>query len=166
MIAALIIIGLGISITLITTFLICLSQLISGYKHFQRKNEESSIDYAVIDYSTLKRLYQINPKAYTFTDYGQLYRIRDSYGYSVREVRICFKTVVDYYQFIHDKESKEKSDASLKKNQKEINGLNKLRDLAQKDIDNLRAKLDKEFQQEQEENEKIKEKLAATSARW
>lgn len=159
MIALLVIAGLIVSIIFITTFLVRLSQLISGYKYFQRKDEESSIDYAIIDYSTLKRLYQVNPEAYTLTSYGQLYRLRNSHGWTVREVRICFKTIVDYCQFIHDKNNKEKTDATIKKNQKEVNGLNKLRDLTQEDIDNLRAKLDKEFQQEQEKNEKIKKNL-------
>lgn len=161
MIAALIIVGLLITVTIVISLCFGFSELISGYKRFQMRDD--SLDYAVIDYSTYKRLYQVNPDGYKFTEFGQLYRLNNNHGWTTREVRILFKSFNDYCQFIIDKNAKKKADKILKRNQQEIAGLNKLRQLAQQDIDNLRAKLDEEFKQEQKKNEKIKANLRRPS---
>lgn len=154
MIAALIIVGLLITITIVILLCFGFGKLISGYKRFQIRDD--SLDYAVIDYSTYKRLYQVNPDGYSFTEFGQLYRLKNNHGWTTREIRILFKSFKDYCQFIIDKNTKKKADKILKRNQQEAAGLDKLRTLAQQDIDNLRAKLDEEFKQEQKKNEKIK----------
>lgn len=60
---------------------------IHGYKKFQRRDDDF-LDYATIDYSTLKRLYQINPDGYKLSNFGQLYRMNNSHGLVTREVRI------------------------------------------------------------------------------
>lgn len=155
MIAALIIIGLLIAVTAVIMLCFGLSKLISGYKQFQRRDD--SLDYAVIDYSTYKRLYQVNPDGYDFSDYGQLYRLKNNHGWTTREVRILFKSFKDYCEFIVDKKAKKKADKLLKRNQQETAGLDKLRTLAQEDIDNLRKKLGEEFEQEKKRSEKIQQ---------
>ena len=156
MITALIIIGLLVAVTVVIKLCFGFSQLISGYKRFQRRDDDT-LDYAVIDYSTYKRLYQVNPDGYNFSDYGQLYRLKNNHGWTIREVRILFKSFKDYYEFIVNKKAKKKADKILKRNQQETAGLNKLRTLAQEDIDNLRKKLDEEFEQEKKKNEKIQQ---------
>ena len=154
MIAALIIIGLLVAVTVVIMLCFGLSKLVSGYKRFQRRDDDA-LDYAVIDYSTYKRLYQVNPDGYNFSDYGQLYRLKNNHGWTTREVRILFKSFKDYYEFLVDKKAKKKADKILKRNQQETAGLDKLRTLAQEDIDNLRKKLDEEFEQEKKKNDKI-----------
>lgn len=154
MITALIIIGLLVAVTVVIKLCFGFSQLISGYKRFQRRDDDT-LDYAVIDYSTYKRLYQVNPDGYNFSDYGQLYRLKNNHGWTTREVRILFKSFKDYYEFIVNKKAKKKADKILKRNQQEAAGLDKLRTLAQEDIDNLRKKLDEEFEQEKKKNDKI-----------
>lgn len=59
-----------------------------------------------------------------------------------------FKTIFDYLHFEIDKKYHKKTSQIAKRRKQEEQGLSKLRDLAQKDIDNLRAKLDAEFEQE------------------
>ena len=154
MIAALIIIGLLVAVTVIIMLCFGLSKLVSGYKRFQRRDDDN-LDYAVIDYSTYKRLYQVNPDGYNFSSYGQLYRLKNNHGWTTREVRILFKSFKDYYEFIVDKKAKKKADKILKRSQQETAGLDKLRTLAQEDIDNLRKKLDEEFEQGKKKNDKI-----------
>lgn len=154
MIAAFIVLGLMGGAALIITISVKLIQLNSGYKRFQVR-DDTLLGYATIDYSTLKRLYQVNPDGYILSDYGQLYRLKNNHGWTTREVRICFKTFSDYCQFIIDKNNKEKRDKILKRNNQESEGLSRLRDLAQQDIDNLRRKLDEEFEQEKKKNEAI-----------
>lgn len=154
MIAALIIIGLLVAVTVVIMLCFGLSKLVSGYKRFQRRDDDA-LDYAVIDYSTYKRLYQVNPDGYNFSDYGQLYRLKNNHGWTTREVRILFKSFKDYCEFLVDKKAKKKADKILKRNQQETAGLDKLRTLAQEDIDNLRKKLDEEFEQEKKKNDKI-----------
>ena len=154
MIAALIIIGLLVAVTVVIMLCFGTGKLISGYKRFQVRDD--SLDYAVIDYSTYKRLYQVNPDGYHFTEFGQLYRLNNNHGWATREVRILFKSFKDYCEFLVDRNAKKKADKALKRSQQETAGLDKLRILAQKDIDNLRKKLDEEFKQEQEKNDRIK----------
>lgn len=156
MIAALIIIGLLVAVTVVIMLCFGLSKLVSGYKRFQRRDNDA-LDYAVIDYSTYKRLYQVNPDGYNFSDYGQLYRLKNNHGWTTREVRILFKSFKDYCEFLVDKKAKKKADKILKRSQQETAGLDKLRTLAQEDIDNLRKKLDEEFEQEKKKNEKIQQ---------
>ncbi len=160
MIAALIILGLLISVTVVIMLCFGLGKLISGYKRFQVRDD--SLDYAVIDYSTYKRLYQVNPDGYSFTEFGQLYRLNNNHGWTTREVRILFKSFKDYCEFFVDRNAKKKADKALKRSQQETAGLDKLRTLAQKDIDNLRKKLDEEFKQEQEKNDKIQQAVNPT----
>ena len=126
---------------------------ILGYKKFQRRDDDF-LDYATIDYSTLERLYQINPDGYK-SDFGQLYRMNNSHGLVTREVRIVFKTIFDYFHFEIDKKYNKKANQIAKHRKQEEQGLSKLRDLAQKDIDNLRAKLDAEFEQEKKKTQEI-----------
>lgn len=160
MIAALIVLGLLISAIIIIMLCFGTEKLISGYKRFQVRDD--SLDYAVIDYSTYKRLYQVNPDGYSFTEFGQLYRLNNNHGWTTREVRILFKSFKDYCEFLVDKNAKKKADKILKRSQQETAGLDKLRTLAQKDIDNLRKKLDEEFKQEQEKNDRIRQTVNPT----
>lgn len=153
MIAALIIFGLMAAIALLILVSFKTINFIHGYKEFQKRDDD--LDYAVIDYSTLKRLYQINPNGYELSSFGQLYRINHNNGLAIREVRIVFKTIFDYIHFEIDKKYNKKASQITKRRKQEEQGLSKLRDLAQKDIDNLRAKLDAEFEQEKKKTQEI-----------
>ena len=153
MIAALIIFGLMAAIALLIPVSFKIINFIHGYKKFQKRDDD--LDYAVIDYSTLKRLYQINPDGYELSNFGQLYRINNDNGWITREVRIVFKTIFDYFHFEIDKKYNKKTSKITKRRKQEEQGLSKLRDLAQQDIDNLRAKLDAEFEQEKKKTQEI-----------
>ena len=153
MIAALIIFGLMATIALLIPVSFKIINFIHGYKKFQKRDDD--LDYAVIDYSTLKRLYQVNPDGYELSNFGQLYRINNDNGWMTREIRIVFKTIFDYFHFEIDKKYNKKTSKITKRRKQEEQGLNKLRDLAQQDIDNLRAKLDAEFEQEKKKTQEI-----------
>ena len=153
MIAALIIFGLMAAIALLILVSFVTINFIHGYKKFQRRDD--FLDYATIDYSTLKRLYQINPDGYELSNFGQLYRINNDNGWMTREIRIVFKTIFDYFHFEIDKKYNKKTSRIAKRRKQEEQGLSKLRDLAQQDIDNLRAKLDAEFEQEKKKTQEI-----------
>ena len=156
MIAALIIFGLMAAIALLIPVSFKIINFIHGYKEFQKRDDD--LDYAVIDYSTLKRLYQINPDGYELSNFGQLYRIKNNdndWIIAAREVRIVFKTIFDYIHFEIDKKYNKKTSRIAKRRKQEEQGLSKLRDLAQQDIDNLRAKLDAEFEQEKKKTQEI-----------
>lgn len=154
MIAALMIFGLIATIALLIPVSFKTISFICGYKKFQKRDDDY-LDYATIDYSTLKRLYQINPDGYELTSFGQLYRINYSNGYAFKEVRIVFKTIFDYFHFEIDRKYHKKTSRIIKRRKQEEQGLSKLRDLAQQDIDNLRAKLDAEFEQEKKKTQEI-----------
>lgn len=153
MIAALIIFGLIATIPLLILVSFKTINFIHGYKKFQRRDDD--LDYATIDYSTLKRLYQVNPDGYELTSFGQLYRMNNNNGWTTRELRIVFKTIFDYIHFEIDKKYHKKTSQITKRRKQEEQGLSKLRDLAQQDIDNLRAKLDAEFEQEKKKTQEI-----------
>lgn len=153
MIAALIIFGLMAAIPLLILVSFKTSNFIHSYRIFQIRDDD--LDYAIIDYSTLKRLYQINPDGYELSSFGQLYRINHSHGLAIREVRIVFKTIFDYIHFEIDKKYNKKTSKITKRRKQEEQGLSKLRDLAQQDIDNLRAKLDAELEQEKKKIQEI-----------
>ena len=153
MIAALIIFGLMAAIALLILVSFKTINFIHGYKKFQKRDDD--LDYATIDYSTLKRLYQINPDGYELSNFGQLYRINNDNGWMTREIRIVFKTIFDYFHFEIDKKYHKKTSKITKRRKQEEQGLSKLRDLAQQDIDNLRAKLDAEFEQEKKKTQEI-----------
>ena len=153
MIAALIIFGLIATIPLLILVSFKTINFIHGYKKFQRRDDD--LDYATIDYSTLKRLYQVNPDGYELTSFGQLYRMNNNNGWTTRELRIVFKTIFDYIHFEIDKKYHKKTSQIAKRHKQEEQGLSKLRDLAQQDIDNLRAKLDAEFEQEKKKTQEI-----------
>lgn len=153
MIAALIIFGLIATIPLLILVSFKTSNFIHSYKKFQRRDDD--LDYAVIDYSTLKRLYQVNPDGYELSNFGQLYRMNNNNGWTTREIRIVFKTIFDYFHFEIDKKYNKKTSRITKRRKQEEQGLSKLRDLAQQDIDNLRVKLDVEFEQEKKKTQKI-----------
>ena len=153
MIAALIIFGLMAAIALLIPVSFKIINFILGYKKFQRRDDDF-LDYATIDYSTLKRLYQINPDGYK-NDFGQLYRMNNNNGWTTGELRIVFKTIFDYIHFEIDKKYHKKTSQIAKRRKQEEQGLSKLRDLAQQDIDNLRAKLDAEFEQEKKKTQEI-----------
>ena len=153
MIAALIIFGLIATIPLLILVSFKTISFIHGYKKFQRRDDD--LDYATIDYSTLKRLYQVNPDGYELTSFGQLYRMNNNNGWTTRELRIVFKTIFDYIHFEIDKKYHKKTSQIAKRRKQEEQGLSKLRDLAQQDIDNLRAKLDAEFEQEKKKTQEI-----------
>ena len=153
MIAALIIFGLMAAIPLLILVSFKTINFIHGYKKFQRRDDD--LDYATIDYSTLKRLYQVNPDGYELTSFGQLYRMNNNNGWTTRELRIVFKTIFDYIHFEIDKKYHKKTSQITKRRKQEEQGLSKLRDLAQQDIDNLRAKLDAEFEQEKKKTQEI-----------
>ena len=153
MIAALIIFGLIATIPLLILVSFKTSNFIHGYKKFQRRDDD--LDYAVIDYSTLKRLYQVNPDGYELSNFGQLYRMNNDNYWTTRKIRIVFKTIFDYIHFEIDKKYHKKTSQIAKRRKQEEQGLSKLRDLAQQDIDNLRAKLDTEFEQEKKKTQEI-----------
>ena len=153
MIAALIIFGLMATIALLIPVSFGTINFIHGYKKFQKRDDD--LDYAVIDYSTLKRLYQVNPDGYELAGFGQLYRMNNDNGWITRELRIVFKTIFDYIHFEIDKKYHKKTSQIAKRCKQEEQGLSKLRDLAQQDIDNLRAKLDAEFEQEKKKTQEI-----------
>ena len=153
MIAALIIFGLIATIPLLILVSFKTSNFIHGYKKFQKRDDD--LDYATIDYSTLKRLYQVNPDGYELSNFGQLYRMNNNNGWTTREIRIVFKTIFDYFHFEIDKKYNKKTSRITKRRKQEEQGLSKLRDLAQQDIDNLRAKLDAEFEQEKKKTQEI-----------
>lgn len=153
MIAALIIFGLMAAIALLILVSFKIINFIHSYKRFQRRDDD--LDYAVIDYSTLKRLYQVNPDGYELTGFGQLYRMNNNNGWITRELRIIFKTIFDYIHFEIDKKYNKKASQIAKRCKQEEQWLSKLRDLAQQDIDNLRAKLDAEFEQEKKKTQEI-----------
>ena len=153
MIAALIIFGLMAAIALLILVSFKTSDFIHSYKKFQKRDDD--LDYATIDYSTLKRLYQVNPDGYELTSFGQLYRMNNNNGWTTRELRIVFKTIFDYIHFEIDKKYHKKTSQIAKRRKQEEQGLSKLRDLAQQDIDNLRAKLDAEFEQEKKKTQEI-----------
>ena len=153
MIAALIIFGLMAAIALLILVSFKIINFIHSYKRFQRRDDD--LDYAVIDYSTLKRLYQVNPDGYELTGFGQLYRMNNNNGWITRELRIIFKTIFDYIHFEIDKKYNKKASQIAKRCKQEEQGLSKIRDLAQQDIDNLRAKLDAEFEQEKKKTQEI-----------
>lgn len=154
MIAILMIFGLMTAIALLIPVSFRIISFIHGYKKFQKRDDDF-LDYAAIDYSTLKRLYQINPDGYELTSFGQLYRINHSNGLTMKEIRIVFKTIFDYIHFGIDKKYHKKAKQIAKRRKQEEQGLSKLRDLAQQDIDNLRAKLDAEFEQEKKKVQEI-----------
>lgn len=154
MIAALIIFGLMAAIALLIPVSFKTINFIHGYKNFQKRDDDF-LDYAPIDYSTLKRLYQVNPDGYELTSFGQLYRINNNNGWTTKKVRIVFKTIFDYIHFEIDKKYNKKTSQIAKRRKQEEQGLSKLRDLAQQDIDNLRAKLDAEFEQEKKKTQEI-----------
>lgn len=155
MIAALMIFGLMAALALLISISFKTISFINGYKEFQRRDNDF-LDYAVIDYSTLKRLYQINPGGYELTSFGQLYRMNNNNnGWTTRELRIIFKTIFDYIHFEIDKKYNKKTSRIAKRRKQEEQGLSRLRDLAQKDIDNLRAKLDAEFEQEKKKIQEV-----------
>ena len=154
MIAALIAFGLMAVIALLVLVSVKIITFINNYKIFQSRDDDF-FDYAVIDYSTLKRLYQVNPDGYELSDFGQLYRMTNSHGLALKEVRIVFKTIFDYLHFEIDKKYNKKTSQITKRHKQEEQGLRKLRDLAQRDIDNLRAKLDAEFEQEKKKTQEI-----------
>lgn len=154
MIAVLITFGLMAVIALLILVSVKIITFINNYKIFQSRDDDF-FDYAVIDYSTLKRLYQINPDGYELTSFGQLYRINCRNGYTLKEVRIVFKTIFDYLHFEIDKKYNKKTSRIASRRKQEEQGLSKLRDLAQQDIDNLRAKLDAEFEQEKKKTQEI-----------
>ena len=153
MIAALIIFGLMAAIALLILVSFKIINFIHSYKKFQKRDDD--LDYAVIDYSTLKRLYQVNPDGYKLSDFNQLYRMNNSNCWTTREIRIVFKTIFDYIHFEIDKKYNKKNSQIAKRRKQEEQGLSKLRNLAQKDIDNLRAKLDAEFEQEKKKTQEI-----------
>ena len=153
MIAALIIFGPIAAIALLILVSFKTSDFIHSYKKFQKRDND--LDYATIDYSTLKRLYQVNPDGYELTSFGQLYRMNNNNGWMTREIRIIFKTIFDYIHFEIDKKYNKKTSRIAKRRKQEEQGLSKLRDLAQQDIDNLRAKLDAEFEQEKKKTQEI-----------
>lgn len=153
MIAALIIFGLMAAIALLIPVNFKIINFIHGYKKFQKRDDD--LDYAVIDYSTLKRLYQVNPDGYKLSDFNQLYRMNNGNCWATREIRIVFKTIFDYIHFEIDKKYNKKNSQIAKRRKQEEQGLSKLRDLAQQDIDNLRVKLDAEFEQEKKKIQEI-----------
>lgn len=153
MIAALIIFGLMAAIALLILVSFKTSNFIHRYKRFQKRDDD--LDYAVIDYLTLKRLYQVNPDGYELAGFGQLYRMNNNNGWTTRELRIVFKTIFNYLHFEIDKKYNKKASQIAKRCKQEEQGLSKLRDLAQQDIDNLRAKLDAEFEQEKKKIQEI-----------
>lgn len=122
MIAALMIFGLIAAIALLIPVSFEIIVFAHNYRIFQKRDDDF-FDYATIDYSTLKRLYQINPNGYELSSFGQLYRINHSHGLAIREVRIVFKTIFDYFHFEIDKKHNKKTSQIAKRRKQEEQGL-------------------------------------------
>ena len=121
MIAALIRFGLIAAIALLIPVSFEIIAFAHNYRIFQKRDDDF-FDYATIDYSTLKRLYQINPNGYELSSFGQLYRINHSHGLVTREVRIVFKTIFDYFHFKIDKKYNKKASQIAKRRKQEEQG--------------------------------------------
>lgn len=137
-----------------------IATLVEFLENFQRFQDSSSYESVVtLTFDTFKRIKDINPKAYQKSYYG-LYRI-DKYGN--REVRICFKTIFDYIKYLKDNKADDKREEYNQKHQREIDGLEKLRNLTQQDIDALYKEIDKENEKAKKEINRITTNLSINS---
>lgn len=137
-----------------------IATLVEFLENFQRFQDSSSYKSVVtLTFDTFKRIKDINPKAYQKSYYG-LYRI-DKYGN--REVRICFKTIFDYIKYLKDNKADDKREEYNQKHQREIDGLEKLRNLTQQDIDALYKEIDRENEKAKKEINKVTTNLSINS---
>lgn len=137
-----------------------IATLVEFLENFQRFQDSSSYESVVtLTFDTFKRIKDINPKAYQKSYYG-LYRI-DKYGN--REVRICFKTIFDYIKYLKDNKADDKREEYNQKHQREIDGLEKLRNLTQQDIDALYKEIDRENEKAKKEINKVTTNLSINS---
>lgn len=142
--------GIGVAIATLVEFL-------ENFQRFQDSNSYESV--VTLTFDTFKRIKNINPKAYQKSYYG-LYRI-DKYGN--REVKICFKTIFDYIKYLKDNKADDKREEYNQKHQREIDGLEKLRNLTQQDIDALYKEIDKENEKAKKEINRITTNLSINS---
>lgn len=142
--------GIGAAIATLVEFL-------ENFQRFQDSNSYESV--VTLTFDTFKRIKNINPKAYQKSYYG-LYRI-DKYGN--REVKICFKTIFDYIKYLKDNKADDKREEYNQKHQREIDGLEKLRNLTQQDIDALYKEIDKENEKAKKEINRITTNLSINS---
>lgn len=142
--------GIGAAIATLVEFL-------ENFQRFQDSNSYESV--VTLTFDTFKRIKNINPKAYQKSYYG-LYRI-DKYGN--REVKICFKTIFDYIKYLKDNKADDKREEYNQKHQREIDGLEKLRNLTQQDIDALYKEIDKENEKAKNEINRITTNLSINS---
>lgn len=133
--------GIGAAIATLVEFL-------ENFQRFQDSDSNSYESVVTLTFDTFKRIKDINPKAYQKSYYG-LYRINK---YGNKEVKICFKTIFDYIKYLKDNKADDKREKYNQKHQREIDGLEKLRNLTQQDIDALYKEIDKE-------NEKAKKEI-------
>ena len=137
-----------------------IATLVEFLENFQRFQDSSSYESVVtLTFDTFKRIKDINPKAYQKSYYG-LYRI-DKYGN--REVRICFKTIFDYIKYLKDNKADDQREEYNQKHQREIDGLEKLRNLTQQDIDALYKEIDRENEKAKKEINKVTTNLSINS---
>lgn len=137
-----------------------IAALVEFLENFQQFQDSSSYESVVtLTFNTFKRIKDINPKAYQKSYYG-LYRI-DKYGN--REVRICFKTIFDYAKYLKDNKANDKREKYNQKHQREIDGLEKLRNLTQQDIDALYKEIDKENEKAKKEINRVTTNLSINS---
>lgn len=137
-----------------------IATLVEFLENFQRFQDSSSYKSVVtLTFDTFKRIKDINPKAYQKSYYG-LYRI-DKYGN--REIRICFKTIFDYIKYLKDNKADDKREEYNQKHQREIDGLEKLRNLTQQDIDALYKEIDRENEKAKKEINKVTTNLSINS---
>lgn len=142
--------GIGAAIATLVEFL-------ENFQRFQDSNSHESV--VTLTFDTFKRIKNINPKAYQKSYYG-LYRI-DKYGN--REVKICFKTIFDYIKYLKDNKADDKREEYNQKHQREIDGLEKLRNLTQQDIDALYKEIDRENEKAKKEINKVTTNLSINS---
>lgn len=122
--------------------------IIINHRNWNRYAASGRTETATVTWDLFKRIYELNPSAYEVDErciYRE-YNTDDKWPY-YKKVYIRFKTIFDfvaaqkYFKGIKKQKKKEA------KNAQEIAGMEKLRDLAQQDIDAIRASVDKDLKQ-------------------
>lgn len=142
--------GIGAAIAALVEF-------IENFQQFQRSSSYESV--VTLTFDTFKRIKDINPQAYKKSSY-ELYRINK---YGNREVKICFKTIFDYIKYLKDTKADDEREKYNEKHQREIDGLEKLRNLTQQDIDALYKEIDKENEKAKKEINRVATNLSIDS---
>lgn len=151
-------------IFVIISFVIYLGILIHHYTDFNKVPAGTMT--ATLTWDLFQRMYEVNPDQYDVAFRSEIYESRTrlyyirrivpaKHYYDCQKVYVRFKTIFAYlkacHYFTNEKYNKEQN----KKHQKEIEGIEALRNLTQQDIDNLQKKVDADFKRAQETVEKV-----------